>query len=296
MLNPKATPSPLTIDLLLLLVTFLASAGWIFSRETVAEMSPFTFACLRFGGSALLLGFFCAPSLTRLVASHWFAATRVGILFGLAMIFWVLGLKLTHHIGIGAFLISLGLVLVPLVSRLFGDRPGYHVYLALPVALAGLACLLLDKQFTFGPAEVCFLISAVIQAFAYVYNSRAATQIPAVALTAIQLLLAGAITGAAALTFETIQLEYSLDIWAWFAAAVLLATCLRFALLTRIQGLAPPSHSAIFMVLEPVWTAILALTWLGEKLSLLQLLGCGLIFSAVLVNRWPTIRYWLKRK
>ncbi len=63
---------------------------------------------------------------------------------------------------------------------------------------------------------------------------------------------------------------------------------------TRAQGMAPPSHSAIIMTLEPVWTALLASLWFAERMTPLQLSGCGLIFAAMLVNRWPALRQWLR--
>jgi hypothetical protein len=34
--------------------------------------------------------------------------------------------------------------------------------------------------------------------------------------------------------------------------------------------------------------------WLGESMTALQLAGCGLIFAAMLVNRWPALRSWLR--
>jgi drug/metabolite transporter (DMT)-like permease len=43
------------------------------------------------------------------------------------------------------------------------------------------------------------------------------------------------------------------------------------------------------MTLEPVWVAIMAAIWFGETMSPLQLMGCVLIFAAVLVSRWKFI-------
>ena len=281
---------------MLVLVTLLAGAGWIFSREAVAGLSPLTFIALRFSSAGLLLALLSRRALCRLTRDQWRAALRVGLLFGCAMVFWITGLKLTAHLGVGSFLCSLGLVMVPLVSLLFGDRPEYSAYAALPFALAGLACLSLDGEFHLGTAEVCFLMAALIFALMYVLNSRAAARTPAIPLTAIQLLVTGAITAVAASLFESPEFSQPAAIWGWFLASVLLATCLRFVLQTHGMGISPPSHSAIIMNLEPVWTALLAAAWLGERMSGLQLGGCALIFAAMLVNRWPAVRQWLRHR
>lgn len=286
--------TPLQADLLLVVVTLLAAAGWIFSRETVAGLPPLTFIALRFTGAALLLALLSRPALRNLTGEQWRTALRIGVLFGIAMVFWVIGLKLTNHIGVGSFLCSLGLVMVPLVSLVFGEPPRLSAWIALPFALAGLACLSLDGEFQLGVAEGCFLMSALIFAFMYVLNSRAAARTPAMPLTAIQLLVTGVITGVGALLFEPATLSQPPAIWGWFFASLLIATCLRFVLQTYSLGLSPPSHSAIIMNLEPVWTALLAALWFSERMSGLQLSGCALIFLAMLVNRWPAVRIWLK--
>ncbi len=286
--------SALQADAMLLVVTILAAAGWIFSRESLAGFSPLTFIALRFTGAGIILALLCRRSLMGLRREQWLASVRVGLLFGAAMVFWVLGLKFTNHLGVGAFLCSLGLVMVPFFSLLFGERPNLHAYLAVPVALAGLACLSLDGEFHLGVAEGCFLAAALVFALMYVMNSQASAKIPTLPLSAIQLLVTGGITTVGAFGFETPSIDQTSSIWGWFFASLLLATCLRFVLQTHAMGMAAPSHSAIIMNLEPVWTALLAMVWLNETMSGLQFSGCLLIFAAMLVNRWPLLRQWLR--
>lgn len=287
-------PGHLQADLLLLIVTFLAAAGWIFSREAVAGLAPLLFMAIRFSGGGLVLALVDHRALLRLDRAQWLTALRVGLIFGVAMLFWIMGLKLTTHVGIGSFLTSLGLVMIPLLSLLFGDRPGRHVYLALPLALGGLACLSLDGEFHLGTAELCFLLAALLIALMFILGSRAAARLPALPLTAIQLLVTGVITGICSLLWEDWQLQQPAAIWGWLVASMLLATSLRFLIQTRALGMAPPSHSAIIMILEPVWTTMLAVWWLGEQMTTLQIAGCCLIFLAMLLNRWPVIRHLLQ--
>jgi drug/metabolite transporter (DMT)-like permease len=284
----------LKADLLLLAATVVAAAGWIFSREALAGFPPLMFMALRFTGAGLLLSVIGRTGLRRLTAQQWRQSAYVGVLFGIAMVFWIMGLKMTQHIGVGAFLCSLGLVLVPLITLFFGERSSLSVYLAIPIAIAGLACLSLDSHFNLGPAELCFLMAALFLALMFVLNSHAAAKIPALPLTAIQLLVTGLITAICSTVAEDWQFSQPLNIWGWFFASLLIATSLRFLIQTRGQGMAPPSHSAIIMTLEPVWTALLASVWFAERMTTMQLAGCGLIFAAMLVNRWPSLQLWLK--
>lgn len=285
----------LQADLLLVLTTLIAAAGWIFSKETLAGLEPQLFIALRFTGAGLLLALFCLQPLRQLSLVQLVAACKVGCFFGLAMIFWILGLKHAQHVGVGAFLASLGIVMVPLLNRLIGgEKPPALVYLSLPLVVSGLALLSLDKDFYLGVGELSFLLAAFFLALMFIYNSRAAVSLPTLPLTAIQLLITGLITGLVSLATEEWNFNQPSAIWGWFLASLLLATSLRFLLQTWAQGMAPPSHTAIIMTLEPIWTALLASLWFAEKMSLFQLLGCSLIFSAVLINRWPALKAWFR--
>lgn len=287
----------LRADLLLVATTLIAAAGWMFSKEALAGFSPLFFIALRFSVAGLVLAFFCLKPLQNLNRVQWITALKVGVLFGLAMVFWILGLKHAQHLGVGAFLTSLGVVMVPLVNfALGGEKPSRFAFLSLPFVISGLAVLSLDSEFYFGFGELCFLLSACFLAFMFIFNSRAAVSIGALPLTAIQLVVTGLITGLVSFFFEVWSFQQTPAVWGWFLASLFLATSLRFLMQTYAQGLAPPSHTAIIMTLEPVWTALLASFWFSEVMSFSQLLGCTLIFIAVLVNRIPALRLWLKAK
>jgi drug/metabolite transporter (DMT)-like permease len=281
-------------DLLLLLTTLLAAAGWIFSREAVQGLAPLLFMALRFVSAGLILAVIGWSAMRLFTLAQWKSAGLVGVFFGTAMTFWILGLEMATHVGVGAFLTGLGVVMVPLISLLFGERPGPYVMLSIPFVIGGLACLSLDSEFHIGLAEVFFLLSALCIALMFILNSRAATRLPVLPLTAVQLLVTGLITGLCSLVLEEWNFNQPNAIWGWLIASVLIATSLRFLLQTRAQSMAPPSHTAIIMTLEPVWTALFATLWLDETMTLLQLSGCTLIFLAMLVNRWPAVRAWLK--
>lgn len=282
-------------DILLVITTLLAGAGWIFSKEALQGLEPIFFVSIRFTLAGLLLVLLGQGVLRRLTGLEFKQACLVGSVFSVAMILWILGLHYAHHVGIGAFLTSLGVVLVPFVGLLFGDRPDKSLWLSLPVVIAGLACLSLDSQFTFGWGEVFFLLAALLFAFFFVLNSRYSAKIATLPLTAIQLLITGAVAFVVSLLLEEQQWSQPASIWGWLLASAFIATSLRFYVQTKAQGMAPSSHTAIIMTLEPVWTALFAAFWLNEQMTLLQFSGCMLIFMAMLINRWRVIVQLMKR-
>ena len=296
-------------DFLLLVVTLLASISWMFSREAVLAMPPLLFMSLRFLLAALLLALIAFPQLKRLTRAQLWRCIRVGLVFGIAMCFWVTGLAHATHVGEGAFLTSLGVVLVPIIARIvFAENVPGSTWLALPVAVAGLALLSLEQGLHLEAGQLLFITAAAIFALYFNLNTRAAntlalrgangemveqTRIPALALTTVVLAVVGGVTGSLSLLFEPWQdaltgMTSTLAMWIVLSATV--GTAMRFLVQTYAQSLSLHSHGVVIMVLEPVWTALMAAAWFGESMSPLQLLGCGLIFLSLLVNRWRAVR------
>jgi drug/metabolite transporter (DMT)-like permease len=278
-------------DIILIIVTLLAASGWIFSKETLQGLPPLLFIGLRFLLAGAVLTSIGGRSLLRLTASQWRNSVIAGLIFSGAMAFWIMGLHHTSQIGEGAFITSMGIVLVPVISRLFfADRPAKETWIALPVSISGLACLSLNEVFSFESGQLYFFVAAVIFACHFTVVSKLVANIAPLSLTAIQLVIVGVCTLSLSANFESPPDHISLSICFWFLSSALIATSLRFWLQTKGQSFAPASHAVLILTLEPVWTAILASFWFGESMTQLQMLGCSLIFSALLVSRWRWIK------
>lgn len=284
--------APLRADLLLLLVTLLAASGWIFSKEALNGMPPLLFIGSRFLLAGLILAAFAMPVLRRLSRGDLILGAGVGLLFSAALTFWIFGLHHSDHLGESAFINSLGILLVPVVARLlFGDRPPRTTWIALPIALVGFGLLSLNAGFRVEPSQWLIAGAAVLFSLLINTNSRVVHRLPALPLTVLQLITVGIVLSLVSLAVEPWPTYLSGTTLGWLAASVLLASTLRFFLQVHAQGLTTPSHAAVILMLEAVWTALLAAAWYRETMTALQFAGCALIFAALLINRW----YWVRR-
>jgi drug/metabolite transporter (DMT)-like permease len=284
-------------DGVLFVTTLIATAGWIFSKESLAGLPPLLFIGTRFLLAGVLLGVLSMPQLRELGWAQLRRAFLSGALFSAAMAFWILGLAHCAHMGEGAFIVSLGEVLVPVLARLlFRERPALGTWLALPVSLAGFGLLLLPNRFQVEPGQLWFLVSALLFALLYNVNSHVLHDVPVRALSAIQMFVVGLLVLPVALCLEAWPESVAPAVLGWFAASVLIATTLRFFLLLYGQSLTSPSHAALILMLEPMFTAWAAAWWYGETMSGLQMLGCLLIFLALLISRWHWLRSILQTK
>lgn len=285
----------LRADLILLGVTLLAAVSWMFSKEALNEFPPLLFMACRFTAAGLLLAIPGRRALAALQAHEWRASALVGLFFGAAMSFWIMGLFNAHTLGEGAFITSLAVVLVPFISwLLFRERPAKSIWIALPLAIGGLALLSLRHGFNPDPGQLFFFAAALLLSLTFILNGRAAARISALALSAIQLLLVGLVSLNLSAMFEDWPDAFTPTMWLWLILSITVGTAARFLLQTYAQGLASPSHAAVIMVLEPVWTAIIAAFWFAERMETAQILGCTLILLALLANRWSAISRWLK--
>jgi len=307
-----------TSDLLLVCVTLLAAISWMFSKEAVLLMPPLLFMAIRFLMAGAILAFAARRSLAKLTPTQIRRGMSVGLVFGIAMSFWIMGLHHGTHVGEGAFLTSLGVVIVPIMAKLFfRESQPLSTWLAIPVAVSGLALLSLKNGFRPEPGQLFFVAAAAIFALFFLMNTHAANhrqfvrrdgslvelaKVPPLPLSTLTLLTVGAVTLVESLWLEPWQPTLESTSWPlawWIIASATIGTAGRFLLQTYAQSLSTHSHGVVILVLEPVWVALFAAGWFQETMTPAQLAGCSLIFAALLINRWSTlsraIRVWLRK-
>ena len=304
----------MSADLLFIVVTLLAAISWIFSKEAVAIMPPLLFMSARFLIAALLLALLSLEQLRAITFASLIRCAKVGVVFGAAMSFWVLGLAESSHVGEAAFLVSLAVVLVPICARLFfKEAVPKSTWFALPIACCGLALLSLNQELKLEKAQWLLLAATGLFAIYFNLNTLAANassrlgkdgeikhipKVPVITLTTLVLAVVGLVTGTLSLLTETWTFHGVITtpkVWLWVILAATIGTAMRFYVQTYAQSLSPFSNGVVIMVLEPVWTAAIAAFWFKESMSPIQLLGCALIFFALLVNRWRAIQQMLKQ-
>lgn len=270
-------------DLQLALAAFLAGSGWLFSIHALQGLPPLLFIGSRFLLAGLIVALFAD---LRRLRHNW---RECGFLvlssaaMALAMTGWIIGLKHTSNPGVAAFITATGNLLVPVVGAMFFRwvLPS-GLWLQLLMALCGMGFLFLDTASAVESTHLLFVVSACLWAIsiALVKNGTAVLGTTTVATT--QLILSGLLILVASLCVEQFPMVApSLETAGWFLLSVLLSTCLRFFMQFQGQQAATPGRAAVLMSFEPIWTMVLSMAFLGASLSLMQAVGCAIIFVAV---------------
>ncbi|MPZ72818.1 MAG: EamA family transporter [Nitriliruptorales bacterium] len=107
----------------------------------------------------------------------------------------------------------------------------------------------------------------------------------ALALTVVQLFVSAVLHGVFAVTFEVGRRPVTWDSSVVMALLVtaLLASAAAFWIQTTAQRVIPPTRTAVILTMEPVFAGVFGFLLLGENLTRLGWLGCGLILAGMLV-------------
>ncbi len=277
-------------DVGLLLVTFLAASGWLFSKLAVGGMPPLGYLGFRFLGATLILLPFSVRYLRKLNRQQFLTSCMVGVYMTLAMTVWITAVNTSERLGEGAFITSLALIMVPFLARfLYGKPIDRFILYALPVAIAGIALLALKEGWQLEVSQLFFLISTVFLALHLVYTSEKTRDIPAMAVTIIQMFVAGLVSLVLSLFFESWPDTITQETWVWIVCAILFATSFRYLLLTWALKNSDAGRSAIILNVEPVWTAAMSVFFFAEEMSVQKAVGCALILMALLISRWRSV-------
>lgn len=272
----------LKADLTLLFVSIIWGSAFA-AQRVIGEMgNVFLFNGLRFLLGALLLWPFLRGK-SSLGRPGWKWVFIAGTVLFIASALQQAGLMFTTA-GNAGFITSLYVVLVPIVL-FFGwkERPFWTQIVAVFLAIGGGYLLSTGGEFHIQPGDLLELAGAFFWAFHVVMLGKFASRYDALRFSAGQFLVSGVLNiGVGAFT-ETIPMA---QIWL-FAGAVLytaiFSVAVGYTLQVWAQRHTPPTDAAILLSLEAVFAVLFGWLLLGEVLSPVQAIGCGLIFIAVLL-------------
>lgn len=272
-----------TADFQVGLAAFLAGSGWLFSIQALKELPPLLFIGTRFLLSSILIGFVFGLPKSQSNYIQWRGLLISSIAMAGAMIGWIIGLKHTSHLGVAAFITASGNLVVPFVGFVLFRWPIRRSFgVCFAVSLCGLGFLFLDRQSGFEPSHVLFMGSAILWAVSVALAKNATTSTSSSTIAVVQLAITGVIIIATSLITEDFPVSMpSAGAFGWFSASVLLSTCLRFILQFEGQKGSSPARAALLMIFEPVWAMAFAYLVFGASVSMIQAIGCAIIFAAV---------------
>ena len=283
-------------NLLLLLTAMVWGAAFVAQRVGMERVGPFTFNGTRMVLAGLVLlpvirlldrrGVCKPPQSPEARRTLLLGGALCGLcLFGGSTLQqW--GLKYTTA-GKGGFITALYVVLVPLITLLTGKRIRALVWVSVLLAAAGLYLLCMAEALTLNPGDLLVMGCSVCFALHILVVDRFSPRVDGVRLSMIQFFVCSALSLTGALCSEHIELSSLRDCLIPILYAGILSGGMGYTLQIVAQKDTDPTLASMIMCLESVFSALAGALLLGERMTGRELIGCALMFIAILLCQLP---------
>lgn len=266
-------------------------------RIAAPDLGILTFNGLRF----LLAGFLLLPLafLTRTKGKSLDKQSILGIALA-GILLWGgaslqhAGLRYTTAANAG-FITGLYVVIIPLILTFGLKRPLPPVtWIAATLAATGLFLLTNPGSIRLNLGDGLELMGAVFWAFHVLLIGWLVQRTNVFQLAAGQYLVCGVLALTLGFIFEGDQLHGLPNVWWAILYTAIFSVSIGYTLQAVGQKNAPPADAAIILSAEAVFAALFGWLLLAEGLSVIQLIGCGLMFTGIILtqlhsNRQKTI-------
>jgi drug/metabolite transporter (DMT)-like permease len=279
----------LKADIMMVFVSVVWGAGFVAQRSGSQFVGYFVFGSARY-----ILGFLAIlPFVRRLDIPKklipWTLLTGVVLFSGSAL--QQAGIKSTSA-GNAAFITGLYVVIVPILMALFTRKPAPAItWIAAVIAVIGTLFLSTGGAIALASGDALELAGAFMWALHLILVSKFSPKINTMQFALVQFAVAAVLNLVFGLLFESDTISGIPQAWIGIAYAGIVSTAIGFTGQVWGQRHAPAVDAALILSMEAVFAAISGYLFLYERFAPIQLLGCVLIFAAVLLAQlWPLIK------
>lgn len=191
-------------------------------------------------------------------------------------------------VGKSAFITTLYIVLVPLLGLFFKKKVSLQVWISILLAIIGLFLLCIKNE-TFVPeiGDIYLILCAFFFTLQIMAVDYYVVKVDGIALSIMQFLVTAVISGIGMLFTE-------IPSWSDITASAIpllyaggISCGVGYTLQIVAQKHVPAAIASLIMSLESVIAALAGWLILHEVLSAKELIGCGLVFAAVILTQLP---------
>lgn len=281
-------------NVMLLITALIWGSAFVAQRIGMDSVGPWTFNCTRnlIGGGTLLA---VMPFLDRARKQEnatwndpilWRGGLACGGALACASMLQQVGILYTT-VGKAGFITSLYVILVPIFSIFLGKKVRGLVWFSAGLAAVGLYFLSITSSFSLSLGDSYVLMAAVLFAGHIMIIDHFSPKVDGVRLSCLQFLFAGVVCFLPMMVFE----HPSLGALGSASLSILYAGVLSSGVGYTFQILgqkdADPTTASLILSLESVFAALTGFLILKQVLSLREILGCIIMFTAIIIAQLP---------
>ena len=275
----------LKADLLLFMVAIIW--GTAFVAQGIA--GQYGIAYLYNGVSFMLAGVILIPFIPKgiqIPKAQWLWMLIAGVVLCIATAMQQVGLLFTK-VANASFLTSLYAVFTPFLLWIgFRERP--HGVDLIAVSLAGVGAFMLSTggQFQVQAGDALELIGSLFWALHFVVLGKYASKFESISFASGHFIISGFINFVIGLFVEDVSTLSALPLIGAILYRATLSIGIGYTLQVWGQKHTPPTDAALILSLEGVFAVIAAWFALKQTLLPIQIVGCIVIFAAVLISQF----------
>ena len=282
-------------SIFLLLATIIWGSAFVSQSVAMAYMGPFTFQAVRSALAVLGLIPLILIGDRRNKKNFWDSwrdrdLWKAGVLCGiplfLACNLQQIGLVDTDA-GKSGFLTAMYLVIVPVIGIFRKQKPTIMIPISVAVAVVGLYFLSCAGTTQISTGDLLTIGCAFMFAIQITIVDIYATRVNVLRLNAIQAGICTILSSVAMVLTETPSPTQLVNTWFPLIHTGVLSMGVAYALQIFGQRDLEPTKASLIMSLESVFAALFGAWFLLERMDGWEILGCVLVFAAVLLSQVP---------
>ncbi len=283
-------------SLLLLLTAAIWGVAFVAQSVGMDYIGPFTFNAIRslIGGLALIP---CIWLMNREKPKEknpsphgrknlWIGGACCGVALAVASSLQQMGIQYTS-VGKAGFITALYIVIVPLLGIFLKKRVPILVWAAVALAVVGMYLLCMTDGFSIGKGDLFVMACAVCFSIHILVIDYFSPKVDGVKMSCIQFLLCGVLCAVPMLVWERPVLSQILAAWMPLLYAGVLSCGVGYTLQIVGQRNLDPTVASLILSLESVISVLAGWAILGQKLTVRELIGCVLVFCAIILAQLP---------
>ena len=290
----------------LLLCTVIWGSAFVSQSLGMEHIGPFTFQTVRcFLAVIALLPVILISDYIKKDSNRFFQKWadkklwKAGILCGIPLFIACnlqqLGIAEDTDPGKSAFLTAMYIVLVPILGIFQGKKPTKWIPLCVLLAVAGLYFLSCMGVTSVSVGDLLLLGCALAFAFQIILIEKYAQSIDALRLNAIQALVCAVASTIVMIFTEKPQLNNILACAVPLIHAGVFSMGIAYSLQIIGQRYMESTTSSLIMSLESGFAVLFGWLIMKKTLTKWELIGCGLLFTAVILSQLPDKKHVAQR-
>ena len=289
-------------NILLLLTAFIWGSAFVAQKSGMDYIEPFTYNGIRtfIGGLVLIpvIIFFTKKNNRQNGTEEKvfdFEKDKIAIIDGICCGLALFVASSLQQFGVSyttagkaGFITTLYVVFVPILSLLLRKKVRPIMWICVALGAVGLYLLCMtDASFSLQFGDMLVLLCAVAFAVHILVIDHFSPKADGVKISCVQFLVSGVLGIICMFIFETPDLGNILACWLPILYAGVLSCGVAYTLQVVAQADADPTAASLILCLESVFAVISGAILLHESMSPRELMGCAVIFAAVIISNLP---------